>query len=122
MPVDRRDERLDHRGTLDPVKGCGLAAFTAAALRLPGGSVFPVSAGFVLLDHQVLETPRHVAEFAVDQMDAAGEARRIHLVAKELANETVVLRDNVFQTSAKVPKQREMLRPCVGLLSVWFPF
>ena len=104
------------------MKRCGLAAVAAVAICLPGGSVFPVSAGFILLDQQVLETPRHVAEFAVDKMDVTGESRRHRLIAEEFANETVVLSHDVFQPSAKVPKLREPLRRCVGLMSVSFPF
>ncbi len=103
---------------VDRVKGNGLAALASAAIRFPGGSVFPVSAGFVLLDHQILELPRHVAQFAVDQMHVAGEARRRRLVAEEFAHETVVLSHDVFQTPADVSKLPQLLRACEALTSV----
>ena len=66
--------------------------------------------------------PRHVAKFAVDQVDVAAEARRRRLVAKEVANETVVMSHDVFQTAAKVSNLRQLLPPGGGLVSVSFPF
>jgi hypothetical protein len=104
------------------VKGYGLATLASAAVGLAGGSACAVSAGFILVDHQVLEPPRHVAEFAVDQIHVAGEARRRRLGAEELAHEPVILSHDVFQAPAKVSKLRQVLRRCDGLVSVRFPF
>ena len=101
---------------------CGLPAFAPIALRSTGGSASPVSAGFIPVDQQVLETPRHVAEFSVDQMDVAVEARRRRLIAGELADEAVVLSQDVFQAPAKVSKMRQPLRRCQGVVSVSFAF
>jgi hypothetical protein len=101
------------------VKGSGVAA---TAVRRTGGSVFPVSAGPILLDQQILETPRYVAKFPVDQMEVAREIRRRRLVAEEPAHETVVLSHEVFETPANVSKLRQRFRPGVDLASVSFRF
>lgn len=92
------------------------------AVRLPRADVFPVSARFILLDQLLLETPRHVVEFAVDQVDVAGEARRRRLGAEDVANEPVVLSQDVFQTPAEVSKLRQLLRPRAGFVCISFPF
>jgi hypothetical protein len=104
------------------VKGRRLATFAAAAVRVPGGGVSPVSAGFILLDQEVLEMTRHVAKFAVDQKHVAAEPRRRRLVAKEVAHETVVVSHDVLQTAAKFSNLRQLLPPGGGLVSVSFPF
>ncbi len=104
------------------MKGRGLPTLAATAVPVSHGSACPVSAGVIPVDEQVLEAPRHVVEFAVDQMDVAGEARRSSLIAGEFANQAVVLTQDVFQTPAKVLELRQPLRRCERLVSVPFPF
>jgi len=104
------------------VNGSRLAALAAFAGHSPGVRASPVSTRFVLVDQQVLETPRHVVEFAVDEVDVAGEARRRRLGAENFANETVVLSQNVFQAPAEVSKLRQLLRPHVGVVGLSLPF
>ena len=74
----------------------------------------------MLLDEQLLETTRDVANLAVHQNHVAVEARRHGLVAEQLANEAVILRDNVFQAPAKIPNLRQHLGPLNGVASLSF--
>jgi hypothetical protein len=78
------------------------------------------AAGLMLLDEQLLETTRHVANLAVHQNDVAVEAGRRRLVAEQFANEAVILRHNVFQAPAKVPNLHQHLGPSNGVASISF--